>query len=137
MAGSEWSSLKRSSPRQRVQLPTTRRACAAVGPNHSNPHSVQVTLAFPSLINPTIGPTRPPADGTFVQFWQLVHTAPVTSSGRRLAHGRSASIWDANESSSSSPIGGPTSWIDVGSPSSPWKSGSEIAGCPVTFHTAV
>ena len=33
--------------------------------------------------------------------------------------------------------GGPISWTPVGSPSSPWYSGSEIAGWPVTLKIAV
>ena len=37
----------------------------------------------------------------------------------------------------SSPAGGPTSCTPIGRPSSPWNSGSEIAGWPVTLQIAV
>ena len=40
-------------------------------------------------------------------------------------------------SSRSSRAGGPTTCTFSGRPSSPWKSGSEIAGWPVTFQVAV
>ena len=47
------------------------------------------------------------------------------------AHGRAASSCAASASSAPSPAGRPTSCTPSGSPSSPWNSGSEIAGCPV------
>ena len=43
----------------------------------------------------------------------------------------------ASASSCASPAGLPISCTAVGRPSSPWKSGSEIAGSPVMFATAV
>ena len=53
------------------------------------------------------------------------------------AHGSARSSWVASASSTSSRAGGPISWTAVGRPSSPWYSGSAIAGWPVTLTIAV
>lgn len=128
ITGSAGSSAKLSSPRHLVQDPTVRRACADVLPNHSKPHSVHVTFAFSTLITKALsGGPEDPAIEQMSSFRNFRQTAPA-SSGLRSAQGRSASSWAPSESRTSSPIGGPTSWIDVGRPSSPWSSGSEIAG---------
>jgi hypothetical protein len=54
-----------------MQLPTMRRAWAAVGPNHSKPHSVQLTLAFSSVIDTTIDSYGDPPMEHSSSFGQL------------------------------------------------------------------
>ena len=61
----------------------------------------------------------------------------VASSGRRSAQGRAVSSCAASASSVPSSAGRPASSTEVGSPSSPWNSGTEMAGCPVTLKMAV
>src|SRR4051812_20048971 len=62
--------------------------------------------------------------------------AAQATGGRRSAHGRAASSCADSASSGPSPAGRPKSWTPTGRPSCS-DSGSEIAGCPVTFATAV
>ena len=59
---------------------------------------------------------------------ELDHAA---TSGTRSAHGRSASIWAASESSVASSPGRPTSWTASGKPSGVNPAGTEAAGWPV------
>jgi hypothetical protein len=61
----------------------------------------------------------------------------VASAGRRSTHGLAASSCAASASSVDSSAGRPASWTASGNPSSPWNSGTEIAGWPVTLNVAV
>ena len=54
-----------------------------------------------------------------------------------IAHGRAASSWAERPSRVVSSCGRPTSWTASGSPSSPKPAGTDAAGLPVTFHSAV
>ena len=82
-------------------------------------------------------PPRPPGLLSYDRDRDVLGIASLTARARRRSAQRAASSWAASTAASPRPPGRPASWTAVGRPSSPWKSGSEIAGCPVTLKIAV